>query len=242
MVKNIKITRRDKHLSDDEIARLLDITQHFFPNEAVMRNTMLTHLENADSVRLAMSKDRIIGFSIASRHRKLTPFYRKPVNLIYARMLYLDPDAMYRGLGLRLLSATLKDLFGWFWPFRRMVSVCRTQNPVVAKIMSMCDDVYPKYHQAIPENIHQFAESLLPMLGAQAVDDKFRLIGTMDVFKGADYSDIWNRFLHRRNNEYEALMLESAFEETEDLIINSGAFVLFIAYIKPFRFIRYLLH
>lgn len=203
---------------------------------------MLTHLDQADSVRLAVSKGRIIGYSIASKHRMLTLFYSKPVNIIYARMLYLDPEVMYRGLGVKLLTATFKDLFGWFWPFRRMVSICRTQNPVVVKIMAMCDEQYPQNGKPIPDSIYRLGKRLLPLLGAQSLDDKFRLVGTMDVFNGKDYTDIWNRFLHRRNNQYEEMMLQSAFEEKQGRIINSGAFVLIIAYAKPFRFLRYLIH
>jgi hypothetical protein len=157
-------------------------------------------------------------------------------------MLYLHPGFLYRGLGLRLLQVTMKDLFGWFWPFRRLVSFCRTQNPVVAKFMDLYNISYPQYKQPIPDNIRQFAESLLPFLKADFLDQQFRLAGTLSAVEGMDYTDIWNRYYHRHNNDYEKLMLSSAFEERQGRIINSGAFILMIGYARPLNFIRYLFH
>jgi hypothetical protein len=157
-------------------------------------------------------------------------------------MLYLHPGFLYRGLGLRLLAATMRDLFGWFWPFKRLVAICRTQNPIVAKFMNLYNISYPKYNQPIPAEIRNFAESLLPLLGAESLDGKFRLEGTLSAFSGADYTDIWNRFYHRRDDAFERLMLDSAFEEREGRIFNSGAGILMIGYAKPLNFLRYLFH
>lgn len=220
---------------------MAEIIAHYFPDPRLMEATVRDHLKQATTVRLAWSQDRIVGFSVASGYRMHTPFYPKPANVIYQRMLYLDPEHLYRGLGLRLLSVTLKDLFGWLWPFKRLVAICRTQNPVVARIMDMYNVSYPQHEQLLPPEIRKFGESLLPILGAGSLDARCRLVGTLTAFAGMDYTDIWNRFLHRRNNKYEALMLNSAFKEENGRVINSGAFVLMIAYAKPLRFIRYLI-
>jgi len=218
------------------------IVANYFPDQKLMEEVTRSHMKKADSVRLGLYEGRVIGFSIASKYKMMTPFYHRPVNVLYQRMLYLDPDVLYRGIGLRLLSATMKDLFGWLWPFKRIVAFCRTQNPVVAKLMNMYDVSYPQYKQPVTEEIREFAESLLPVLGAESLDDNFRLIGTLNTFSGMDYTGIWNRYLHRRNDNYEKLMLNSAFKKKDGRIINSGAFVLMIAYAKPLKFIRYLFH
>ena len=227
-------------LTDQQVKRLAEIVANYFPDLAQMEKTVRGHLQHAGTVRLACHRDQIIGFSIASKCKMLTPFYPRPTNVVFQRMLYLEPGALYRGLGLRLLSLTMKDLFGWWWPFRRLVAICRTQNPVVAKIMDMYDVAYPQYGQPLPDNIRQFAEGLLPMLGADSIDAQGRLIGTLTSFADKDYTDIWNRFLHRHNSKHESQMLHSAFREENGRIINSGAFVLMLAYAKPLRFIRYL--
>lgn len=221
---------------------MAEIVVHYFPDQRLMEETIRNHLKQAGTVRLAWRQDRIVGFSIASGYKMLTPFYPKPANVIFQRMLYLDPDILYRGLGLRLLSVTLKDLFGWLWPLKRLICICRTQNPVVARIMDMYNVSYPQHQQPVPQEIRNFGESLLPILGADSLDEQCRLVGTLTSFAGRDYTDIWNRFLHRRNNKYETLMLNSAFKEEKGRIINSGAFVLMIAYAKPLRFIRYIFH
>ena len=106
--------------------------------------------------------------------------------------------------------------------------------------MAMYNVYYPQYLQPLPADIRKFAESLSPLLGAESIDEEFRLIGTLSKFRGADFTDIWDRYYHRRDDDYERLMLHSAFEEKDGRIINSGAFVLMIAYAKPLRFFRYL--
>ena len=238
---NITISKRLTELPDQHIQRMAEIVVHYFPDQRLMEETLRNHLKQAGTVRLAWRQDRIVGFSVATGYKMLTPFYPKPTNVIYQRMLYLDPEHLYRGLGLRLLSVTLKDLFGWLWPFKRLVCICRTQNPVVARIMDMYNVSYPQHQQPVPQEVRKFGESLLPILGADSLDEQCRLVGTLTAFAGRDYTEIWNRFLHRRNNKYEALMLNSAFKEENGRILNSGAFVLMIAYAKPLRFIRYLI-
>jgi len=237
---DITYSRSFSTLSDEQISRMAAICTSYFDDQALMEETVRNHLRQADTVRLACHEGRIVGFSIASKHKMLTPFYPRRINVIFQRMLYLDPAVLYLGIGLKLLAFTMTDLLGWWWPFRRFAAICRTQNPVVAKIMNMYDLAYPQPDTPLPAEIREFAESLLPILGAKSLDERCRLVGTLESFAGRDYTDIWYRYLHRRHNEYEELMLHSAFREEDGRIVNSGAFVLMIAYAKPLRFIRYL--
>jgi len=216
------------------------IVANYFPDEKLMESTIRNHMKQANTIRLALYENKILGFSIASKYKMMTPFYYRPVNVSYQRMLYLDPYFLYRDIGIQLLVLTMKDLFGWFWPIKRMVVFCRTQNPVVAKLMNMFNVAYPQYDQALPEDIRNFAETLLPVLGAESLDEKFRLIGTLKTFSGMDYTDTWNKYVHSRDNEFEKLILNSAFEQKDRRVINTGAFVLMIAYAKPLNFIRYI--
>ncbi len=238
--KKIKISNRLTDLSEQQIQLMAKIVANYFPDQKLMEETVRNHMKQANTVRLALYEGVIVGFSIASKYRMMTPFYPRRVNVIYHRMLYLDPDVLYHGIGIQLLLATMKDLFGWLWPFKRIVAFCRTQNPVAAKFMNMYNVAYPQYNQPLPEEIRRFSESLLPVLGAESLDKKFRLIGTLQTFSGANYTDKWNRHYRRRDDNYEKLMLNSAFKEKDGRIINSGAFILMIAYAKPLNFIRYI--
>lgn len=238
--KKIKISNRLTDLSEQQIQLMAKIVANYFPDQKLMEETVRNHMKQANTVRLALYEGVIVGFSIASKYRMMTPFYPRRVNVIYHRMLYLDPDVLYHGIGIQLLLATMKDLFGWLWPFKRIVAFCRTQSPVVAKFMNMYNVAYPQYNQPLPEEIRRFSESLLPVLGAESLDKKFRLIGTLQTFSGANYTDKWNRHYRRRDDNYEKLMLNSAFKEKDGRIINSGAFILMIAYAKPLNFIRYI--
>ncbi len=231
------------NLPASDIERLIEIALIYFPDYGETSKLVKRHIECADSLRIARDKNNVIvGYSIASSSRQLTPFYPRPINLVYQRMLYLDPGILKKGLGKRLLCATFNDLLGSLWPFRHFALVCRTLNPVVARMMDMHTISYPHFGERLPDEIRKFAESLLPMLGATGIDEKCRLLGTLDDFKDADYTDIWNRHLHKRDDGYEKLMLNSAFTETNGRIINNGALVFMVAYSKPFQFIRFLFH
>ena len=239
---HIKITLWKGEIPAQYIERMVEIVTHYLPNQSLMKNILHHHIDQADTIRLAWHENRIVGFSIASKLKKLTPFYPRQINVLFERMLYLEPDALYCGLGLRLMGATLRDLFGPLWPLKRFAVICRTQNPVVVKMMNTHNVTYPQYNRPLPDDIRQFSESLLPLLNAKALDDKCRLIGTLEAFTGMDYTDIWNRYLHHGKNKYEALILDSAFNIKEGRIINSGCFTYILAYSKPLHFIRYLFH
>lgn len=242
VIKKIRLTRECDDIPAQYIERMVEIVVHYFPDQKLMKETLSIHIKQADTIRLAWYEDRIVGFSIASKYKKLTPFYPKPINLLFERMLYLEPNALYKGLGLRLLGATLRDLFGIFWPFKRFAAMCRTQNPVVVKIMNMYNVTYPQYKKPLPNNIREFSESLLPILNAKKLDENSLLIGTLEAFKGADYTDIWNGIFHRGRNPYEDMVLNTAFSKDNNRIINNGAFIFLLAYSKPLHFIRYLFH
>jgi hypothetical protein len=240
--RKITISKRLTGLSDRQIRQSVEIAINYFPDRILMEEIIRQHLEQANTIRLAIHQDRIVGYSVASKYKMTTPFYKHPINVIYQRMLYLQPGFLYKGLGLRLLAITMKDLFGWLWPFKRVAAICRTQNPVVARIMDMYNVSYPQFDQPVPDDVRRFAESLLPILGAESLDDQFRLIGTLSTFGGMDYTEIWEHYLDRRHNIYEQLMLSSVFIQQKGRIINSGAFMLVIAYARPLRFIGRLAH
>lgn len=239
---NIKISKNQNKLTDEQIQRMTDIVTHYFPKPELIEEMLRSHLAHANTVCLAWHQNRIIGFSIASKYKKITPFYPRPIDVLYQRMLYLEPDALYRGVGLRLLSTSLRDLFGILWPCKRFVTICRTQNPVVVKMMNMYDKTYPQYGHTLPATVRQFIEGLLPMLHANKIDEQCRLVGTLDEFKGMDYTDIWNSYMHSHTGKHEEHMLHTAFKKENNKIVNTGAFVLMIGYAKPFTFISYLFH
>ena len=239
---NFTLSRETCDISAQYIERMAEIITHYFPKKDLMKEVLNIHIKQADTVRLAWYEGRIVGFSIASKYKRLTPFYPKPINLLFQRMLYLEPNALYRGLGLRLLGATLRDLFGLFWPFKRFAAICRTQNPVVVKMMNMYNVAYPQYNQPLPDDIRSFSESLLPILNAEKLDVKGRLVGSLEPFKGMDYTDIWENMFYRGKNPYDDMILDSAFKKEDGRIINSGAFIFLLAYAKPFHFVRYLFH
>lgn len=238
--QQIKISHCLKKLSGQDVQDMAEIVANYLPDIKLMEEIIRNHMKQANTVRFALYDGKIVGFSVASKYKRMTPFYHRPVNVIFQRMLFLDPSFLYRGIGLQLLSATMKDLLGWLWPLKRMVTFCRTQNPAVAKFMNMFNVVYPQYNQPTPREIREFAASLLPLLGEESLDENLRLIGTFRIFSGMDYTAKWDQYFHRRNSNSEKLILNSAFEERGGRVINRGDTILMIGYAKPFNFIRYI--
>jgi hypothetical protein len=238
----IRLSNRLTGLTEPEVQRMAEIAANYIPDKQVVEELLGKHLRDAHAVRLAILDDDVVGFSIASKYRLQTPFYPRPINVLYQRMLYLDPSILYRGLGLRLLAVTLRDLFGFLWPFTRFAAFCRTATPIVAKYMHMYSLAYPQLGKPIPEAIQVFGEDLLPLLDSDSLDEEFRLLGPLKAMVGVDYTETWNRFYRHDNSHYEQLMLNSAFEEKDGRVISKGAFILMIAYAKPLNFVRYLFH
>ncbi len=238
--QRIRLSNHLKSLPDNQIQNMVEIVVNYLPNAELVEEIIRNHMKQAKTIRLALNEDRIVGFSVASNHKRMTPFYHRPVNVVCQRMLFLDPDFLYSGIGLQLLSITMRDLLGRLWPLKRVVTFCRTQNPVVAKFMSMFNEVYPQYNQPTPRDVREFAASLLPLLGDKSIDDNLKIIGALERFRGLDYTDKWDQYYHRRKDKYEKLMLNSAFEERGGRIINSGHAILMIGYAKPFNFIRFI--
>lgn len=229
------------NVSSSDRERMIDIATVYYPKPESTREILAHHMQLADSILLARDKNgNVVGYSVASVKNTLTPFCSQPIRLIYQRMLYLSPGYLYRGLGKRLLKATFVDLLGPLWAFRRFALVCRTQNPVVARLLTMFTVSYPQHGKQAPDEVQDFARSLLPMLGARKLDAQYRLIGTLEPYKDMDYTDIWNKYLQRHHNSFEDMMLHSAFTTKNGRIINSGAFVFMVAYSKPLQFIRYI--
>lgn len=230
-------------ISSSERERMVDIRLAYYPDREFTSKIVGHHIRSADSVRLARdNNDVIVGYSVASSSKQITPFFSRPIPIIYHRLLYLSPEILHRGLGKRLLLATLVDLLGPLWVFRHFACVCRTQNPVVARMMDFYTVSYPHFGEPLPEDVRSFAESLLPMLGAKSLDAQCRLPGTLDAYRGRDFTEVWNQYLQKRNNGYEKLMLGSAFTIENGRIINSGALVLMLAYAKPFQFLRHIFY
>lgn len=220
---------------------MVKITTPYVPGDELIEHTIRKHLTQQANIRLAYQGDRLVGYAIASKHKMLTPFYPKPINALFHRMLIIAPDAIYQGLGKRLIWRTMRDLFGLFWPVKRMVIFCRTQNPVVGKIMNMCNIAYPQYGEQIPDEIKVFSKSLLPIIGEESLDENNVLHNTLKELNGYDYTKIWEQYIHRKNNSYEKLMLNTTFEEKNGKIINKGSTILMVGYARPFNFISKIL-
>jgi len=237
MAKKITLSAALNNLNDQQISKMVEITTPYLRNKELTEHIIRQHIEHAPNIRLAYMEDRLVGYAIASKHKIKTPFFPKPINTLFHRMLIIDTDVLFQGLGKKLIWTTMRDLFGQFWLCKRMAIFCRTENPVVAKLMNMCNIVYPQYGEPIPEEIKAFSRSLLPLIGEEQLDENNVLSQTLIKLKGEDYTDIWNHYLHRSNNEYEKLMLSTTFKKKNDRIIYQGSTILLVGYAKPFNFI-----
>lgn len=61
-------------------------------------------------------------------------------------------------------------------------------------------------------------------------------------FRPRQEAFLWDRHLHKHNNSYERLMLDSAFTVRNGRIINTGALVFMVACSRPLQFVRFLFY
>jgi GNAT superfamily N-acetyltransferase len=226
-------------VSERDLKRLLEITLHYFPRPDVTEPMIRHHLEQSTAAVLARRDGKIIGFGAATCLTRQTPFAGRPLPVIFQRMLYLDPEARYKGIGVRLQVEILCECMGLLWPFRRFVLVCRTLSPSVAKALGKFTRVFPKYGVSVPPEVRGFAESMLPVIGSGELDERFALIDALEPFKGDDYSDIWRKYLHSGSEPHDRLLLDAMYIERDGRIINSGCCLMMIAYARPLAFLRH---
>jgi hypothetical protein len=239
---HLTIERHRGELSPRDKADLLAIVLHYFPKPEVVGEIIDYHLSLSDAVILARLRGKIIGLSLASKLHQLTPYYPRPLDVVFQRALFVDPDVIYRGLGKRLMVATMRSLLGWFWFARRFALVCRTQNPTVSRLLTKFNLMYPKPGEHLPAAVLSFGQGLLPVLNSTGLDEDGRLQGSLEEFKNYDHTEIWNRYYNTLNDNYERMMLDRAFVCDNGRVINSGKLIFFTAYAKPWVFLRYLFH
>jgi len=215
-----------------------EIVSNYYPLVHENKQIINDHLAGSNSLVVARENHKITGFSSASVIKQKTPFCRYRVPVIFQRMLYIHPGILYRGIGPALLRETFVQLLGPFWFLRGFVLICRTQNPVVVKMMTRFTDYYPRENESLPADIRNFAESFLTILHATELDEKCCLTGSLSAYTDMDYTKIWNDVLHRSKNRFDDLILSSTFRREGDRIINSGAFLLLIGYSRPLNFIK----
>lgn len=239
---HLRIERLRGDLLPQDRADLLAIVLHYFPKPDSVGEILDYHLKHSNTVILARLRGKVIGLSLASRLHQLTPYHSRPVNVVFQRALFVDPDVIYRGLGKRLMVATLRSLLGWFWFARRFALICRTQNPTVSRLLSKFTLMYPKPGERLPAEVLAFGQGLLPVLNATDLDEYGRLQGSLEEFKDFDHTEIWNHYYNNYNDDYENMMLDRAFTCDKGRVINTGKLIFFTAYAKPWVFLRYLFH
>jgi len=213
--------------------RFVEIVANYSPDPDEARSIVFDHLRHADYISCAIQDNKVVGVLVTSSNTAQTPFARRRLPVIYQRMLFLDPSIIGRGIGVRLFVRSLYDQFGLLWPFRRFVLVCRTQSAKVARKMRSFSRVYPQLDRPVPAVVRSFAESMLVQLGATRLDDKFRLIGTLQGLEGQDYSEYWQRYLRSSSDTDSRLILDTAFYMDQGRVRNTGAFLLMIGYARP---------
>lgn len=222
----VEITAVDKE-------QIIAIALRYDPVPAAIRTVVQQHLQAATSAVLARLDGKLVGVALESVFKALTPFYSKPIPVVYQRTVYLDPTQVHRGMGVRLQVRAFREALGWLWPLRRFVVVCRTQSPIIALKISRFSAHYPAYGKPVPPEIREFAEGLLPLLGAEALDPEFRLVGPLRDCAGRDYTEIWERFMRSGDPECDRLMLERAFYTRNGRLYNRGTSLLLIGYARP---------
>ena len=239
----LKITAYTKEristeIRDQDIDRIVEITEFYFPKGEKVRSIVQAHIGAADVIVLARKNDAIQGVSIASATLMQTPFSARPIHAVYQRMLFLAPGELRRRTGLRLGIRTFRQLMGWLWFSRHFVLFCRTMNPHVVKRIRLFNEYYPRFGEAAPAEIIAFAHSLAPLLEATEIDSRLKLINIFPEYRNIDATAIWNQYLQTHCREYDDLVLDGSFMREGERLIFTGNAQLLIGFHKPFGMLK----
>jgi hypothetical protein len=215
------------------------IIAHYFPPGFDVESMLVEHLDQDSCIHVARQENQIIGFSVNSLSYRETPFHKKEIPLVYQRLLYVDPAAQHRAIGLYLQIAGLRYHLGPCWLLRRFAVTCLTSNPQVLRAIHQYNEYYPRQDDELPQEVYAFCQQLGPAMGFSRVDRRLLVYGTNETtLEGEDYTAGWMNFLLSGHGEYDRMILERVFSTRDGRIFHTGALLLAIGYAKPMHFIR----
>jgi hypothetical protein len=234
----LKIRVLSNTLSRYDLERLARIAAHYFPEDFDVETMLLQHLGSDSCVQVAEQNDEIIGISITSCDRSKTPFYKKDVPLFYQRILYVDPGARGRAVGLRLQVAGLGYQLGAFWMFRRFAVICLTNSPKILRAFNQYGEYYPRQAHPVPGKVYEFCQQLGPTMGFERIDQHLLVYGTNEsILDGVDYTTKWERFLKSGHASYDRMILNSVFSAKDGKIFHTGVLQMVVGYAGPMHFV-----
>lgn len=211
----------------------------YFPSGFDVKSMLIAHLDQESCIHVAQQENQIIGFSVNSRSYQKTPFHNKPIPLVYQRLLYVDPAAQHRGIGLGLQIAGLRYQLGPCWLFRRFVVICLTSNPKVLRAIHQYNEYYPCIDDELPQRVYAFCQRLGPSMGFSRVDRRLLVYGTNEtILEGEDYTSRWNRSLLSGYGTFDQMILDRVFATRDGKVFHTGALLLALGYARPMHFIR----
>jgi len=218
---------------------MVRIVAHYFPRHFDVESMLAEHLAEDSCVLVAEQDEKIIGCSVNSCSYRKTPFHNKDLPIFYQRLLYVDPGAQHKAVGLKLQTAGLRYQLGLLWLFRRFVVVCLTSNPQVLRAVSQYNEYYPRQDGALPQAVYAFCQQLGPMMGFSRIDRRLSVYGTNESkLEGEDYTSEWISFIQSGHAEFDQMVLNTAFAARNGKIAHTGALLMAIGYARPMHFIR----
>jgi GNAT superfamily N-acetyltransferase len=234
----IRIRVVSNRLSRHELGRLARIAAHYFPDDFDVETMLLQHLGRDSCVQVAEQNDEIIGISITSCERSKTPFCKNYIPLFYQRILYVDPDARGRAVGLRLQVAGLRYQMGAFWMFRRFAVICLTNSPKILRAFNQYSEYFPCQDHPVPEKVYEFCRQLGSIMGFERIDRQLLVYGTNESnLAGVDYTTKWERFLKSGHASYDRMILNSVFSMEDGRILHAGVLQLVVGYAGTMHFV-----
>ena len=215
------------------------IVAYYFPPGFDVKSMLVEHLDRDSCILAAQQENQIIGFSVNSCSYRQTPFHYKPIPLVYQRLLYVDPAAQHRTIGLSLQIAGLRYQLGPCWLLRRFAVICLTSNPNVLRAIHQYNEYYPRIDDELPQKVYAFCQQLGPSMGFSRVDRRLMVYGTNETtLEGEDYTSRWKSFLLSGHDAFDQMILDRVFATRDGKIFHNGALLLALGYARPMHFIR----
>jgi len=156
--------KESKDLSEDELIQLNAIGRLI--NTANPENhVQINHVNTTNPVfYLYKKKERILAFQAFSIFKKVTPFEKKEIPIIYINVSYKNPDAgkLVKDYAKKSNLHFIKQQLGSFWFLKKFLLIFITDNPkLLDRVSKKFDEHYPSYKNKTSSEVHAFCKNLI---------------------------------------------------------------------------------
>ncbi len=247
MNQQIEITLKWANaLSASEIKEMNNII-HSYDKGLPENHLKDTHIKKHNPLFvLAKQKERVISFQCHSIYYAASPFFEKPVPIIFGGAAYHAKDHLIKGLANKMALLYLRHCFGRFWFLKKLTVIADTVNPKSLRAMHhIFNGAYPDMRTPVPHDVITFAETIMQQYYGEhvAVDEHLVMRGAHNYQGLTDITDYWDKMYKTKQGQYDTFYLDQeVIKKIGEHYFIGGESIVAISFYSPKKLLRSILY